>query len=46
MIGFLRTMPIRKEGQPFLPFVLALLVVVLGAVLYLELVTALLEYVG
>ena len=46
MIGLLRTGPIRKRGLRFVPFVLALLVVVLGAVVYLQLVTALLEYLG
>ena len=46
MIGFVRSIPLRKQGETILPFVLAALIVVLGALVYLELVNVLLEYAG
>ncbi|QRV16675.1 hypothetical protein JMJ58_07335 [Haloterrigena salifodinae] len=44
MIGFLRTIPIRKGSETLVPFALAAVIAILGALVYLELVTMLLEY--
>lgn len=44
MISYLRTTPIRKQSEMLVPFVLAAVIAILGALVYLELVTVLLEY--
>ncbi|WP_339105053.1 hypothetical protein [Haloterrigena salinisoli] len=46
MIGFFRAIPIRKQSETLVPFALAAVIAILGAVVYLELVTALVEYAG
>ena len=44
MIRLLRTVPLRKQGEMLVPFLLAALVVVIGALVYFELVGVVLEY--
>lgn len=46
MISFLRTIPIQKQSEMLVPFALAAIIAILGAIVYLELVTVLLEYAG
>ncbi|WP_201294025.1 hypothetical protein [Natronorubrum halalkaliphilum] len=46
MIGFLRTIRLRERGQPLVPVALAVIVAILGALGYLELVSLLVGYVG
>ena len=46
MIGFFRALPARKQGETLLSLALAAAIVVLGVLVYFQLVTALLEYAG
>ena len=46
MMGLLRTIRFQKQPPTLVPFILAIIVAVLGALVYLELVSLLLAYAG
>lgn len=46
MIGLLRTIRIPEAGQTLVPFTLAIAIAILGALVYLELVSLLIGFAG
>lgn len=46
MIGLIRTRRVQEAGQTLVPFILAVVIAVLGALVYLELVSILIAYAG